>query len=177
MGSRNRNERWRRHGGSLVGGRDDGRLGRSRSSVGILSYHGHVVLHGRGRSSVGGGWRSVLRHAVGVHGGGVLVGRGGIVARGNTVRLWHVVGGIHGLVRDMRLVILPMVVVVVGARIVVVVVRPSATGTVALTEMALATGASIHPGDSHIGITLHWLPSRQMPGAVHHAGLGDVAAR
>lgn len=111
------------------------------------------------------------------HGRGVLVGRRGIVGRRNAVRLWHVVGGIHGLVRDMRLVILPMV-VVVGARIVVVVVRPSATGTVALTEMALATGASsIHPGNSHIGITLHWLPSRQMPGAVHHAGLGDVAAR
>lgn len=133
------------------------------------------MLHGRGRSSVGGLWRRVLRHAVGVRHGGILVGRGGIVARRNTIRLWHVVGGIHWVVRDMRLVILAMV--VVGARIVVVVVRPSATGTVALTEMALATGASIHPGNSHIGITLHWLPSRQMPGAVHHAGLGDVAAR
>ena len=157
MRSRNRYESWPRHGRGLVRGRNDGGLRRSGSSVGVLGYHGHVMLHGRGRSSsVGGSGGRVLRHAVGVHGAGILVGGRGIVARRNTVGLGHIVGSVHGLVRDMRLVILPMV-VVVAARIIVVVMRPSsATRTVALTEMALATGASsIHPGNSHIGIALH----------------------
>lgn len=117
--------------------------------------HWNVVLDSGRRPTVAG---VRIGHVCGRAGyGGVLVGLGDVVGSGS-IRIGHVVRGIHWL-GDMLVVV--VVVVGVGG---LVVLRP-------------ATAARRRAGgghNAHVGTVRHLLPSRQMPAIVHHAGLGWV---